>query len=275
MSKKNNFIVEIVMLLVTFIIAYPLILLLLLSVKTSTEITMSPFALPTSIEISNFTEAFAQMDYLTVLKNTLIMTVGATAISVYSASMAAYACMRAKKLKWLFRCVYIFFLLGYILPEISALITMNLWLKDLSLDNSLIGIILVFSGASMAYGIFLISRFVNTIPLALEESAMIDGANPIRVFFSIALPILQPAMITFLILRSVAIWNDFLTPLVLLQGAQSRTMSLAIYFFKGEYGTQWNLLFAGLILSIIPIIILYFIFQKRIVGGLVAGAVKS
>ncbi len=274
LSKRYNLAVEIIMIIVTLVIAYPLFMLLMLSFKTNTEITLSPLSFPTSFQFSNYIEAFKEMDYLVVFKNTFLMTAGATVISVYAVTMAAYAIMRAKRGRSLFKVLYYFFLIGFILPEISALITMSSWLKQLHMNNSLFGIIMVFSGGSMAYGIFLISRFINTVPISLEESAFIDGATPLTTYFKIVLPLLQPAIITFIILRAVAIWNDFLTPLVLLQGKESRTMSLAIYFFKGEFLTQWNLLFAGLVLSMIPILTFFFIFQKRIVGGLTAGAVK-
>lgn len=263
------------MILVALLVIYPVILMIMISLKSEPEVVTSPLSLPTSFLVENYKRAFKDMNYLLSLKNTFIITFFSIGIGAIIYAMAAYAFMRAKKMKKLFQLLYLLIIAGQVLPPYTALVPLVVWLKKLHLVNSYQGIISVFIGAFATYSIFLISRFVNTIPISLEESAHIDGATPIGIFFRIIFPLLKPIIITVVIVKAVDCWNHFLFPLVLLQGNKYRTLPLAIFFFKGEYITEWSILFAALTLSIIPIVIFYFMMQKHIIAGLTAGAVKS
>lgn len=274
-DKSKLLLVEIVMILTALLVIYPIILMVIISLKSEAEVVTSPLSLPTTFLVENYKRAFMDMDYLLALKNTVIITFFSIGIGAMIYAMAAYAFMRAKKMKKLFHFLYLFIIAGQVLPPYTALVPLVVWLKKLHLVNSYQGIISVFIGAFATYSIFLISRFVNTIPISLEESAHIDGATPVGIFFRIILPLLKPIIITVVIVKAVDCWNHFLFPLVLLQGNKYRTLPLAVFFFKGEYITEWSILFAALTLSIIPIIIFYFMMQKHIIAGLTAGAVKS
>lgn len=274
-KKSSLIILEIFTMLFCIIIIYPLIMMINISFKSDEEVIRSPLFLVQNFKFDNYITAFKQMGYFIALKNSIILTVCSVLLGVLLYSMAAYAFMRAKKCRKLFSSLYFFIIIGHILPGYSALTPLVFLLKNLHMINTLQGIISVYIGASAAYSIFLLSRFVNTVPPSLEESAFMDGCTPIGIFFKIMLPLLKPPVITLIIIKAVDIWNDMISPLVVLQGKNNRTLPLAVYFLRGEYNTQWNLLFAALVLSIIPITVFYFVMQRQIIGGLMSGSVKS
>lgn len=275
--KKNRFLIilEIIMLVFCAIMAYPFFMMLSVSFKNEAEVIASPLGLPSVFNFSNYTLAFTQMGYLIALKNTVIMTAVSILTGALLYSMASYAFMRAKRGRKAIGVMYFIMIAGHILPAQAALTPLVFLLKSMNLLNTMQGIICVYIGANAAYGIFLISRFISSVPVSLEESAFIDGCTPFGVFFKIMLPLLKPVIISLIIIKSVDIWNDMIFSLIILQGKNARTLPLAVYFFRGEYSTQWNVLFAALALSILPVVIFFLIMQKHIVTGLTAGAVKS
>ena len=123
--------------------------------------------------------------------------------------------------------------------------------------------------------VFFFSGFVNTVPVTLEEAAYIDGASPFTTFIRIVYPLLKPPMVTLLIVIALRVWNNFMYPLLLLQGQNSRTLPLTVFFFKGDLSIQWNILFAATTLVILPLMIVYFILQKQIISGMLNGSVKG
>ncbi len=273
--EKTQIVIQIIMTLFAVIIIYPMIMILLMSFKSDAEIVTSPLTIPSEFVFANYAEAWDSMNYLRVLGNSTFLTVCTVAIGTMIYSMAGYAVVRAKRGKIFFSCVFYMFLAGLVIPPQVTLVPLVVWLKALHLSNTFQGLIGVMIAGGTATGVFLIRNFISTIPQALEEAAVIDGCSPIGVFFRIIFPLLKPIVVTLVIMNSINVWNDFMHPLLLLQGAAARTVPLAVYFFKGEFTTQWNVLFAGLTLSIIPLLVVYFILQRHIMGGLMSGAVKS
>ena len=151
---------------------------------------------------------------------------------------------------------------------------MVLWLQKLHLGNTLLGVVFVYIAANASYAIFLFSGFINTVPVALEEAARMDGATPFKVFWKIVFPLLKAPMVTMIIVMTLRVWNDFMYPLVLLQGKAARTLPLTIFMFKGDLQIEWNIMFAATTMAILPLMIVYFIFQKQIISGMMTGSVK-
>lgn len=266
---------ELFMIVLVFMLFYPVILIFFMSMKDDMEILLSPLSVPKSFEYGNYVKAFEQMDFVRVLCNSVFITAISTLAGTVIYCISGYALVRAKKYRWLFAAMYGLFLLGMVLPAQSTLIPLLYLYKTLGLMNTYRGIVLLYVAGGSAFSIFLITGFINTVPIALEEAAELDGCSPFGVFFRIVFPLLKPVISTLIIINAVNIWNDFFQPLMFMSGKAGRTITLAVFMFKGQYSTQWNVLFAGLVLATLPIMIVYFVLQKYMIAGMTAGAVKS
>lgn len=273
-EKRKTLWIEILMIVFTVIMIYPLFNLVNISLKTTNEMISDPLSISTTIHLENFKLAFERMDYVVATFNSVTVTSIAVFIGIIAYTMAGYAICRAKQHRWFFSSLLVLFVIGMTLPPQSVVTTIVPWLTSMGMNNTRLGLILVFVGAFASYGIFLIAQFMKTVPLELEESAIIDGANPFMVYWKIAVPILNPAIVTLVTLNTVDTWNNLLFPLIILQGVSKRTIPLAIIFAKGEFVTYWNEFFAGLLLTLIPILIFFIIAQKRMITNLTSGALK-
>lgn len=273
-SKTSKIVGKIAMLIVAFLVFYPIIMMLLISVKTDADFLTNPFGLSTQFQFSNYVAAFKGTNYLVSLKNSAILTIGAAGLGTLLSAVAAYAIARAPKCRALFNGLGTFFWLGLALPQQVIMVPIVLWMQQLGLGGSMIGLILVYIAINAAYGVFFFTGFVRTVPIDLEEAAKIDGASPFTTLRVIVLPILKTPIVTLLIIMVLRVYNNFMMPLILLQGKNSRTLPLTIYFFKGDNSIQWNIMFAATTLVVLPLMIVYFIFQKRIVDGMLSGSVK-
>lgn len=271
-NKKMGF--EVLMAVFTLIMIYPLFNLLNISFKTTADMISNPLALSKSFYLENYKIAFERMDYILVTFNSFVVTSVSVFIGIIAYTLAGYAICRAKQHRWFFSGILFLFVIGMTLPPQAVVTTIVPWLKSLGLNNTRAGLILVFVGAFSSFGIFLIVQFMKTVPMELEESAIIDGAGPFLVYRKIALPLLNPAIITLITLNSVDTWNNLLFPLIILQGVAKRTVPLAIIFAKGEFVTYWNEFFAGMLLTLIPVLIFFVFTQKRMITNLTSGALK-
>lgn len=273
-NKRKKIGFEIFMAIFTLIIMYPLFNLLNISLKSTSEMISSPLSITTEFHFENYAIAFEKMRYLIATINSLIVTSISVFIGIITYTLAGYAIARAKQHRWFFSGVLFAFVVGMTLPPQSVVTTIVPWLNFLNLNNTRLGLILVFVGAFSSYGIFLVSQFMKTVPAELEESAIIDGAGPFCVYKNITLPLLNPAIVTLVTLNSVDTWNNLLFPLIILQGVAKRTVPLAIIFAKGEFVTYWNEFFAGMILTLIPILVFFVTTQKKMISNLTSGALK-
>lgn len=267
--------IAVIMILTALAIFYPIIMIIMMSLKTKQEILLSPLNLPQELAFINYITAFKEMDYIRVFFNSLIITFSSCLVLVSVYSLAAYSIVRAKRHKHFFRVIYIILVLSLALPSQLSLIPKVIWFKAIGLINTMPGLVLNYAAGTGAYAVFLISGFIKTIPIEMEESAFIDGCSPFVVFRKIVLPILKPIITTVVIVFSVAYWNEFLQPLLFLNGKMSQTIPLQVFRFKGQYVSQWNIIFASLVLSILPLMTVYLVLQKNIIDGLTAGAVKG
>jgi raffinose/stachyose/melibiose transport system permease protein len=251
---------------------FPIAMLMLSSVKTTREIFMTPFALPKVWKFSNFTKAWEMAKFATYFKNSILIT-GLSLVSlVFLSSMAAYVIAR-----FAFRgrrALFLYMISGLAMPARLAIIPIFLLIRDLHLQDTYASLVLVYTGAGMAFSMFLLVNFFKTLPKELEDSARIDGAGPFRVYWSIDLPLLRPALATVIIFNFVDIWNDFFFPLILINKDSLKTIPLGIQAFVGEYSVQWDLMFAALNISVLPVLIVFVLMSKQFISGLTEGAIK-
>lgn len=266
-------------LLIIIFIAYmfPFLMVVINSLKQKRDIIKSPFSWLFTIKglsFDNFVKAFVQMDFLNAFKNSLIVTVCATALVTLLAAMLAYYIVRNKNAVSKF--TFALMVASMIIPFQAIMIPLvSIYGGTLNVLNHRITLIFMHTGFSMAMSVFMFHGFINgNIPIALEEAAVIDGCSHTQTFFKIVFPLLKPIISTMIILNSLAFWNDFLLPSLVLTDKKLLTLPLSTYSFYGTYSADYGTIMAGLLLCVMPILILYVVLQKQIIGGVVAGAVK-
>ena len=265
--------------LVIIFIAYmfPFIMVVINSLKQKRDIIKSPFSWLFTIKglsFDNFVKAFTQMDFLNAFKNSLIVTVSATVLVTLLAAMLAYYIVRHNN--GISKLTFGLMVASMIIPFQAIMIPLvSIYGGTLNLLNHRITLIFLHTGFSMAMSVFMFHGFIKgNVPLALEEAAYIDGCTHSQTFFKIVLPLLKPIISTMVILNSLAFWNDFLLPSLVLTDKKLLTLPLSTYSFYGTYSADYGTIMAGLLLCVVPILVLYVALQKQIIGGVVAGAVK-
>lgn len=265
--------------LIIIFIAYmfPFIMVVINSLKQKRDIIKSPFSWLFTIKglsFDNFVKAFNQMNFLNAFKNSLIVTASATILVTLLAAMLAYYIVRHKN--WVSKLMLALMVASMIIPFQAIMIPLvSIYGGMLNVLNHRITLIFLHTGFSMAMSVFMFHGFINgNIPIALEEAAYIDGCTHVQTFFKIVFPLLRPIISTMVILNSLAFWNDFLLPSLVLTDKELLTLPLSTYSFYGTYSADYGTIMAGLLLCVAPILILYVVLQKQIIGGVVAGAVK-
>ncbi|UFS58572.1 carbohydrate ABC transporter permease [Subtercola endophyticus] len=261
-------ILEAVMILTAIIFFIPLYVLIVTSLKEPNDPTGS-LALPAKFTLQNFADAWNQGHLGNALGNSAIVTICSVVVLIVFSSLAAYPLARITR-TWS-KLAFFGFLIGLLLPFQLALIPLYQTMRDLHLLGTVWALVLFYAGLQMPFSIFLYTSFLRALPIEYEEAAAIDGAGLLTTFWRILFPLLRPITGTVAILNVITIWNDFLTPLLYLSGSGQQTVPVAIYAFVGQYVSQWNLVFAGLIISIFPILLVYFLLQKTVIQGFASG----
>ena len=267
--------IDLVALALAFVVfIVPFIFIVVTAAKTQLEASSLDFALPTQWKIvENLQAVLSERNgvMVTALRNSLILTVASVAITVVLASLIAFVIQRRRDR--VAALVSGLFLAGLIIPP--AVVPTIFLLQALGLFKTLAGLILVEVAFAMPFAILVFVAFVSVIPRELDEAALMDGATPFRLYRSVILPLLRPAMITIIVVLSVAIYNDFVNPLYFLPGNDNATVQLTLFNFQSQFLTRWNLLFADVLLITIPPLIMFIFFQRQLASGLTAGAVKG
>ena len=276
--KKAVHVVSMAVLIVVFLAyMFPFIMVVINSLKQKRDIIKSPFSWLFTIKglsFDNFVKAFTQMDFLSAFKNSLVVTVSATVLVTVLAAMLAYYIVRHSTR--LSNFTFALMVASMIIPFQAIMIPLvSIYGGTLDLLNHRITLIFMHTGFSMAMSVFMFHGFIRgSIPIALEEAAYIDGCSRAQTFFKIVFPLLKPIISTMVILNSMAFWNDFLLPSLVLTDKKLLTLPLSTYSFYGTYSADYGTIMAGLLLCVIPILVLYVVLQKQIISGVVAGAVK-
>ena len=265
--------------LVLIFIAYmfPFVMVVINSLKQKRDIIKSPFSWLFTIKglsFDNFAKAFNQMEFLNAFKNSMIVTVSATALVTVLAAMLAYYIVRHKN--WISNLTFALMVASMIIPFQAIMIPLvSIYGGTLNILNHRSTLIFMHTGFSMAMSVFMFHGFINgNIPIALEEAAYIDGCTHPQPFFKIVFPLLKPIISTMVILNALAFWNDFLLPSLVLTDKKLLTLPLSTYSFYGTYSADYGTIMAGLLLCVAPILVLYVVLQKQIINGVVTGAVK-
>lgn len=274
-NKRNLVVAEVCAILLCILFLIPLFFVIMNSLKTNGEITGDFFSwLPSGAHFENYIDAWSRMKYPRAFMNTFILTVGSVIGSVVFGSMSAYKLCRTKTL--LSRVMFVLCISPLLITFSSVMISLTKVAKWFHLINSVPGLIVIYWGLLLPFTIFLYHGNVKTVPRELEDAAKIDGCGGYRTFAYIVFPMLKPITATVCILNGMKIWNDFLTPLIMIgASAKTHTLILAAERFKGSFASNYALCMAAFIMTSLPIMAFYLIMQKHIVEGIAAGAVKG
>ena len=257
-------------------IIFPLYLTIVIAFKQPSEMTNSIsgiLSLPSSWSLSNFREAMEVTDFWRSLSNSLLITLAAVCLSIVVHSLMGYALGRNKAKSKFYSFVYLFIVSGMFVPFAILMMPLAKQTAEMGLANWF-GVILLYVVFYMPMNVLLYSGYLVNIPMALEEAAKVDGASTWRTCWKIIFPIMRPMHATVAVLTALSVWNDVMTPLVIMAGSGQNTLPLAQLNFQSQFGTNYNLAFASYLLALIPILIFYIICQKQILNGVVNGAVK-
>jgi len=250
----------------------PLLLMVSNSFRTNADLITDPLGLPAPPTTASYVEAWTTGNFATYFGNSLLVTVSAVAISTAVATMAAYALARGRSR--IFRWLEALFLSGLMLPIHLAILPIFYLFDGLGLIDSRLGLMLMYAASGIPFSIFVLTTFFRQLPEELEEAAALDGASSWQTFWRIMVPLVRPALATVAVFRFVPIWNDFLFPLVLLRREDTSTLPVGLTNFFGENATNYSAVFAGLVITTIPLIVLFLVATKQIVAGLTAGMAK-
>ncbi|CEE03168.1 MULTISPECIES: carbohydrate ABC transporter permease [Bacillaceae] len=276
--KKSKVIKEILLLIVAIFYLSPIYIMLVNSFKNRQELYENVLALPKDFSFQYYIAAIEKMNFLNAFGNSLFITVVSVIFIVILSSMTAW--MLARTNNRISKIIFMTFIATMLIPFQTIMMPlmqeMNWIMKTTGIPmlNTRGGLIFMNIGFNTSMAVFLYHGFIKSIPLSLEEAAMIDGASKFGIFWRIIFPMLKPITVTVMILNVISIWNDYLLPSLVLTQKELRTIPLSTFYFFGEFTIQWNQAMAGLVLTIIPVVVFYVFAQKYIIKGIAEGAVK-
>ena len=273
--KFSNVLIFILLLALSVVFLIPIVTVIVNSFKDKFSISQTPFVLPNSetfAGVENYISGINDTGFLSALFWSLFITVCSVAVIVLFTSMTAWYITRVKTR--FNSLLYYLFVFSMIVPFQMVMFTMSKMANVLRLDNP-VGLIFIYLGFGAGLSVFIFSGFVKSIPISLEEAAIIDGCNRLQTFWHVVFPILKPTAITVAILNTMWVWNDYLLPYLVI-GSDYKTIPIAVQYLKGGYGSiDMGAMMAMLVLSILPVVIFYLACQKYIIKGVAAGAVKG
>lgn len=273
---KANWPVMILLMLGLSTIAFPLYMAVVIAFKQPSEMTNTIsgiLSLPSKWSFTNFAQAMEVTDFWHSLRNSILITIVTVVLSILLHSLLGYAVGRNRNHSRFYKFVYLFVVSGMFVPFAILMMPLAKQTASMGLGNWA-GVILLYVVFYMPMNVLLYSGYLVNIPVALEEAARVDGASTWRTYWKVIFPLMAPMHATVAIITSLAVWNDVMTPLVIMSGTGQNTLPLAQLNFQTQFGTNYNLAFASYLLALIPILIFYIICQKQIINGVVNGAVK-
>lgn len=278
-NKSTSILLEVIAWVSGLLMLLPMYIMFVNSFKGRAEIFTDTFGLPKSFSFEYYAAAMDKMNFLSAFKNSLLVSVISIGLIIIFSAMTSWMLVRLKNK--LSNGILLLFVGTMLIPFQSVMIPLMQYLNkwdipslNFSMINTHYGLIFMYIGFGLSMSVFLYHGFIKGVPIALEEAAMIEGCNTWQTFWKVVFPMLTPITMTVGILNLLWIWNDYLLPSLTLTSPTLRTIPLSTFFFFGEFTIQWNLAMAGLVVSIIPVIIFYLFAQKYIIKGVMAGAVK-
>ena len=275
-GEKVNWPITILLILGCLTVFFPLYMTVVIAFKQPSEMTndiMGALALPKSWSFSNFAEAMRVTDFWNSLGNSLLLTIVTVVIAILLHGIASYAIGRSMAKSKAYNFIYLYIVSGMFVPFAILMMTLIKQTAQLGIANRC-GVIVLYVVFYMPINLMLYTGYLKNIPLALEEAARVDGASTWKTYWSIIFPVMKPMHATVAVLTAMAVWNDVMTPLVIMSGTGKNTLPLAQLNFQTQFGTNYNLAFASYLLALLPILIFYLVCQKQIINGVVNGAVK-
>lgn len=272
-KKIGRVLCNLIFIIFSFTCVFPIIWIFYSSFKTQAEFMQSSVALPEALDLTNYISVFTSTSMLKYMLNSARNTLLAVAVIIIIAFLAGYVLSRYK-----FRgrgAIYNYFIMGMLIPIHALLVPMYIQLNGVGLTNHWYTLLIPYIGFGLPISIMLIESYISSIPGELEEAAAIDGCSFTRTLFQIVFPLASPILATVAIIQFFAVWNEFTFALILVNDDSLRTVPVGLTMFKGAYTVDYPRMMAGIMVTMLPVMILYFIFSKRIIEGMVAGAVKG
>ncbi|MEH7121597.1 carbohydrate ABC transporter permease [Neobacillus vireti] len=276
MKKKrviSDWILFIVGLIVGIIFLFPIYFSVISAFKSNGEILGNVLSFPKGLYLENFKSLWSTTNFPKAMVNTAILTVVSIILEVIIIPMAAYAIARNEN-KWT-NLIYTFFLCGMMIPFQVYMIPLFKQLRAFELYGHLSGPVIIYISGSIGFGVLLFTSFLKGIPQEIEEAAQIDGCSRVGIYWKIVFPLLGPCTASMVVLNGLGVWNDFLMPMLVLPADKPQTIMVEIYKQVGQFSSRWDLIFAGTLISIIPVLIIFLFLQKYFVKGIAAGASKG
>ena len=271
---KATVAVQIIMTFAAILFIAPILIIINYSFKTKKELYLnSPLSLPGSLNFQNYINAYKKLDLATTFTNTFFYTAVSVVILALLCGTTAWAIARCKKK--FFKFCYIYFVICILIPYQALFLPIYTIGYKMHLTNTRFGIIFMYIATGVSFGVFLLTSFMSTVPLELEEAARIDGCSVFRTYFSIVLPLLKPAMATLIIMQAFQIWNDYLLASLYVSKKQLKTLTVAIQSLFSAQSSDYTTAMAAIVISVLPIAILFLSLQKYFIKGMTVGAVKG
>lgn len=271
---KGTLAIQIIVILSALICLLPLFIVLNYSLKTKRELYIgNPLSLPESLNFDNYFNAYDKLNLSVTFINTAVYTLISVVILAMLCGAAAWAIARRKGK--FFKFSYIYFIVGILIPAQALFLPIYIVGYKTGLVNTRLGVILMFIATNMSFGVFLMTSFMNTVPVELEEAACIDGCSVYRTYFSIVMPLLKPAMATLVIMQAFQIWNDYLMSSLYVSSDELKTLTVAIQSLFSQQTSDYSTAFAAIVISVLPIAVLFICLQKYFIKGMTVGAVKG
>lgn len=272
--KPGKIALQIFMTVLALLFLTPIFIIINYSFKTKKELYLnSPLSLPEGLNFDNYVKAFDKLDLITTFGNTLFYTVISVFLLAVLCGVTAWAIARCKRK--FFKFCYVYFIVGILIPYQALFLPIYIIGFNLHLTNTRYGIIFMYVATGISFGVFLMNSFMSTVPLELEEAARIDGCSVYRTYFSVVLPLLRPAMATLIIMQAFQIWNDYLLASLYVSKNDLKTLTVAIQSLFSAQSNDYTTAMAAIVISVLPIVILFLALQKYFIKGMTVGAVKG
>lgn len=271
---KGSVIVQIIMTVAAALFIAPIFIIFNYSFKGKRELYLNnPLSLPEKLNFDNYIAAYKKLDLTTTFTNTFIYTAISVLILAILCGTTAWAIARCRRK--FFKFCYIYFIVGILIPYQALFLLIYMIGYRMHMTNTRFGIIFMYVATGISFGVFLMNSFMSTVPLELEEAARIDGCSVFRTYFSVVLPLLKPAMATLVIMQAFQIWNDYLLASLYVSKKQLKTLTVAIQSLFSAQSSDYTTAMAAIVISVLPIAILFLSLQKYFIKGMTVGAVKG
>lgn len=271
---KATLLTQIIMSVVAVIFIAPILIIVNYSFKTKKELYLgSPLSLPSSFQLDNYKKAFDKLNLATTFTNTFLYTAVSVLILALLCGTTAWAIARCRAR--FFKFCYIYFIVGILIPYQALFLPIYIIGYKLNLTNTRYGIIFMYVATGISFGVFLMTSFMSTVPIELEEAARIDGCSVFRTYFTVVMPLLKPAMATLIIMQAFQIWNDYLLASLYVSKKNLKTLTVAIQSLFSAQTSDYTTAMAAIVISVLPIAILFMCLQKYFIKGMTVGAVKG